>query len=64
MSDGSSRPLPGPPPGRATGATDDGALDAALAHLDDLDGLVTADHVGVLESVHDALVAELSRTED
>jgi hypothetical protein len=39
-------------------------LDAALGGLEGLEGLATADHVGVLEAVHDALVAELARTED
>jgi len=64
MSEGPLHPVPGPPPGHAPQAGDDGGLDAALARLEELDGLVTADHVGVLETVHDALVRELARTED
>jgi hypothetical protein len=64
MSEGPLRPVPGPPPGHAPDADDAAALDGALARLETLDGLVTADHVGVLETVHDALVAELARTED
>ncbi|MGM7424570.1 hypothetical protein [Cellulosimicrobium sp. CpK407] len=75
MTDGPLRPVPGPPPGgrpASPAAGQDGEapspvvspLDAALGRLDELDGLATADHVGVLEAVHDALVAELARTED
>ncbi|WP_264030307.1 hypothetical protein [Cellulosimicrobium sp. SH8] len=79
MTDGPLRPVPGPPPGggpeRSANDRDgdapspvaspsDNPLDAALGRLDGLEGLSTADHVGVLEAVHDALVAELARTED
>lgn len=67
MSDGPQRPVPGPPPGRAAdpGVGDaEGSLEPVLARLAELDGLATADHVGVLEAVHDALVAELARAED
>ncbi|QJW34817.1 hypothetical protein [Cellulosimicrobium protaetiae] len=75
MTDGSLRPVPGPPRGgRPEGPTTGqdgeasspvvGPLDAALGRLDGLENLTTADHVGVLEDVHDALVAELARTED
>lgn len=75
MTDGPLRPVPGPPPGGWPGPSSDGRgevapssagspLDAALGGLEGLEGLATADHVGVLEAVHDALVAELARTED
>ncbi|MFF2266627.1 hypothetical protein ACFVTZ_00015 [Cellulosimicrobium cellulans] len=79
MTDGPLRPVPGPPPGgrpeRSVNGQDgveprpvadlpDNPLDAALGRLDGLEVLATADHVGVLEAVHDALVAELARTED
>ncbi|MDF9878721.1 hypothetical protein [Cellulosimicrobium cellulans] len=75
MTDGPLRPVPGPPPGGRPGPSADvgGAatpvptgslLDVALGRLDGLEDLATADHVGVLEAVHDALVAELARTED
>ncbi|MBN0040093.1 hypothetical protein JN535_07900 [Cellulosimicrobium cellulans] len=75
MTDGPLRPVPGPPPGGRPGPSPDGRddvapstvtspLDAALGRLDGLEQLATADHVGVLEAVHDALVAELARTED
>jgi hypothetical protein len=79
MTDGPLRPVPGPPPGGRPERSVEGrggvepssvtdlpgnALDAALGRLDGLEGLATADHVGVLEAVHDALVAELARTED
>lgn len=39
-------------------------LDDALARLDHLDSLATPAHVAVLEAVHDALVADLARSED
>ncbi|MBE9927266.1 hypothetical protein G8C93_15380 [Cellulosimicrobium cellulans] len=67
MTDGPQRPVPGPPPSRATDAgvgDADGSLEPVLARLAELDGLATTDHVGVLEAVHDALVAELARAED
>ncbi|ARK05707.1 MULTISPECIES: hypothetical protein [Cellulosimicrobium] len=67
MTDGPQRPVPGPPPGRAADARVGDAevsLEPVLARLAELDGLATADHVGVLEAVHDALVAELARAED
>ena len=67
MTDGPLRPAPGPPrppAAPAAAGAGDGALEAVLARLDGLDGLATADHVGVLQAVHDALVAELARTED
>ncbi|MFI2703511.1 hypothetical protein [Cellulosimicrobium composti] len=67
MTDGPLRPVPGPPRPPAAPAdagAGDGTLEAVLARLDGLDGLATADHVGVLQAVHDALVAELARTED
>ncbi|WP_251150799.1 hypothetical protein [Cellulosimicrobium sp. Marseille-Q4280] len=47
------------------GAVDaSGALDDALARLDHLDSLATPAHVEVLEAVHEALVADLARSED
>src|SRR5690606_36710848 len=67
MTDGPLRPAPGPPrplAAPAAAGAGDGALEVVLARLDGLDGLATADHVGVLQAVHDALVAELARTED
>ncbi|MBD5787719.1 hypothetical protein IF650_16265 [Cellulosimicrobium terreum] len=39
-------------------------VEEALARLAGLEDAPTAEHVVVLESVHDALVAELARTED
>ncbi|MFF8346545.1 hypothetical protein ACF049_12670 [Cellulosimicrobium funkei] len=67
MTDGPQRPVPGPPPRRVAdpGVGDaEGSLEPVLARLAELDGLATTDHVGVLEAVHDALVAELARAED
>ena len=58
------RPVPMPHPGPGAHAAGATSLDDALALLDGLDDLATADHARVLESVHEALVAELARAED
>ncbi|WP_283132832.1 hypothetical protein [Rhizohabitans arisaemae] len=39
-------------------------IDAALARLGELDGLGTAEHVGVFTAVHGELVAALDETRD
>jgi hypothetical protein len=64
MTDERERPVPVPPPGEGPGAAGQTRLDDALARLDGLDDLATAHHARALESVHEALVAELARTED
>ena len=56
-----SAPRPGPPSAPVPSTS---SLDDALARLDDLDAAPTSTHVAALEAVHDALVAELARTED
>lgn len=59
--------VPGPRPGPVRDAADtrtDGALGEALSALDALDDRPVTTHVPAFEAAHDALVAELARTED
>ncbi|MEY7971032.1 hypothetical protein AB8O38_03420 [Saccharomonospora xinjiangensis] len=53
------RPVPGPPPG-SQHADPRGAIDHAVAALDELDTLPTAEHVERFETVHTALSVALS----
>ena len=59
--------VPGPRPGPvrdAAAALADGALGETLSALDALDDRPVTAHVAAFEAAHDALVAELARTED
>ncbi|MCB7138164.1 hypothetical protein [Cellulosimicrobium marinum] len=65
MAEESPRPVVGASvPGPVPPVPSPDAVEAALAALDDLDALPTGEHVARLEAAHDALVAELARSED